>query len=252
MARPKKLNADYFSHDADMRNDPKLKALRRKFGIEGYAIWNMMLEILTDSDDFEYEWSELNIELLSGDFDVEPEFLKDIINYCFKLKLLQIENDLIFSQKMKSRFETLLNKRKRDVKAQKKELSLAETQNIGVIASEKPQSKVKENKVNENKVNEKRERKGNALAFDLLKAEKPEALDAYEMQNKKQVEDWGKLIKAFNNKMDLEIAQNKMKFDSEQLLPRFRGFSDSWIDNQDKYSKTPAPDSYESGKLTRF
>ena len=47
MARPKKNNADYFPHDADMRNDPKIRALRRKFGLKGYAIWNMFLESLT-------------------------------------------------------------------------------------------------------------------------------------------------------------------------------------------------------------
>ena len=32
MARPAKLNADYFSHDVDMRNDIRIKGLRRNFG----------------------------------------------------------------------------------------------------------------------------------------------------------------------------------------------------------------------------
>ena len=127
MARPKKLNADYFSHDSDMRNDPKLKALRRKFGIQGYAIWNMMLEILTDSDFFEYEWTDLNIELLSGDFDVEPELLKEIIDYCIRLKLLQKEENLIFSEKMKQRFETLLSKRNRERNTYKEEKPTTKT-----------------------------------------------------------------------------------------------------------------------------
>ena len=31
MARPKKNNADYFSHDNDMRNDERIIALIRKF-----------------------------------------------------------------------------------------------------------------------------------------------------------------------------------------------------------------------------
>jgi hypothetical protein len=34
MARPLKNNADYFPHDNDMRNDEKILALRRKFGLE--------------------------------------------------------------------------------------------------------------------------------------------------------------------------------------------------------------------------
>lgn len=38
MARPKKNNAEYYTHDADMRNDMKIKALRRKFSHTGYAV----------------------------------------------------------------------------------------------------------------------------------------------------------------------------------------------------------------------
>lgn len=135
MARPKKNNADYFSHDADMRNDPKIKALRRKFGFMGYAVWNLLLEVLTDSDFFTYEWSDLNIELLAGDFDCEPEQLTDVVNYCVQLKLLSIsESGDLTCNRLIERFEGLLSKRKRD--------------RSRVIAGENPQSKVKESKVN--------------------------------------------------------------------------------------------------------
>ena len=135
MARPKKDNADYFSHDKDMRNDNKLKAVRRKFKNEGYAIWNMLLEHLTDCDFFEYEYTELNIELLSGDFDIEPKLLKEIIDYFILLNLLILEGGFIKSLQLIKRFDSLLSKRKRD--------------NKRVIASENPQSKVKESKVKE-------------------------------------------------------------------------------------------------------
>jgi len=54
MARPKKLNADYFPHDVDRRNDLKIKALRTKFGFKGYACWCMMLEHLGNCNYFEY------------------------------------------------------------------------------------------------------------------------------------------------------------------------------------------------------
>jgi len=46
MARPIKLNADYFSHDAGMRNHRKIKSVRQKFGINGYGIWCMLIEYL--------------------------------------------------------------------------------------------------------------------------------------------------------------------------------------------------------------
>lgn len=80
MARPKKNNAEYFTHDADMRNDVKIKALRRKFSHTGYAVWNYLLETLTDSDFFEVEWEEINIELLAADYDVSVSELTEMLN----------------------------------------------------------------------------------------------------------------------------------------------------------------------------
>ena len=138
MARPKKDNADYFSHDADMRNDARIKAVRRKFGHVGYSVWSMLLEHLTDCDFFEYEYNELNIELLSGDFDVTPKELKDIISYFIKLDLIQEVDGIIKNDKLITRFDSLLTKRKRD--------------RSGVSVSDNPQSKVKESKVNKSKV----------------------------------------------------------------------------------------------------
>ena len=115
MARPKKDNADYFSHDADMRNDLKIKALRNKFGVEGYAVWNMLLEVLTDSTYFEYEWNEVSIELMAADFGIESIRLEEILFYSIKLKLLNhdLTTNVIYSQKLKDRFSGLLSKRER-------------------------------------------------------------------------------------------------------------------------------------------
>lgn len=150
MARPKKNNADYFSHDSGMRNDAKLKAVRRKFGIVGYGVYNMLIEHLTDCDFFEYEYSELNIELLSGDFDIETDDLKKMIEYFILLKLISKKDGKIYSKKLKERFESLINKRVRQ--SSKKQLSTTETQKQKVIVSDNPQSKVKESKVKETKV----------------------------------------------------------------------------------------------------
>jgi hypothetical protein len=148
MARPKKNNADYFPHDADMRNDPKIRALRRKFGLEGYAVWNMFLETLTDSDYFEYDWNKMNIELISGDFEIDPIKLRDIITYCKEIKLLSTGNEIIYCQKLKDRFEAVLVRRKRQRKVPLQELSTSITQLNEVLEPTNSQSKVKEKKLN--------------------------------------------------------------------------------------------------------
>jgi hypothetical protein len=151
MARPKKHNADYFSHDCDMRNDAKIKALRRKFGLVGYAVYNMLLEHLTNCDHFKFECTNLNIELLAGDFDMEPDLLLEIIDYLEQLTLISRESEFLFSDKLIERFEGLL--RKRTQKPHKKGVCAAETPKKEVSDVENPQSKVKYSKVNNTSTN---------------------------------------------------------------------------------------------------
>lgn len=132
MARPKKNNADYFSHESEMRNDVKIKALRRKFSHTGYAVWNYLLEVLTDAEGFSIRWEELDIELYAADFDLDTTELTDIVNYCIKLGLLQISNNMLYCDNLTSSFEGLMNKRGRAIKA-------TESQNPIVSEAETPQ-----------------------------------------------------------------------------------------------------------------
>jgi hypothetical protein len=176
MARPKKENADYFSHDKDMRNDYKIKAIRRKYKNEGYAIWNMLLEHLTDCDYFEYEYTDLNIELLSGDFDIEPSLLKEMIEYFILLKLLILKDGVIKSQQLIKRFDSLLKKRNRNTnlttnglqtaETLKNEVSVTETTKNGVMDVQNTQSKVKYSKVKYSKEEEEEEKENESYIFN--------------------------------------------------------------------------------------
>lgn len=114
MGRPRKNNAEYYTHDSGMRNDVKIKALRRKFSHTGYAVWNYLLEALTDSDDFRIEWNEINRELFAADFDVTEDELSAIVDYCLKIDLLQMVEGCILSDTLCGRFNTLIYKRSRD------------------------------------------------------------------------------------------------------------------------------------------
>lgn len=113
MARPKRNNADYFSHDAGMRDDPKVKALRNKFGITGYAVWCMMLEVLTNADFFTMRIEELEIEILSADFGIDADLFSEILSYMLKLRLLQsVDNCEYLSQKLTERLQPVVDKRR--------------------------------------------------------------------------------------------------------------------------------------------
>jgi len=151
MARPQKNNADYFSHDNDMRNDEKILAIRNEFGAEGYSIWCMLLEKLCKAEFFELPYSDKEVKLWAGDFRLDFKRLKLILDYFIDIDLLQKNENKIFSNELKLRFSGLLAKRTRDKdsfqqrKQTKKEVSV----------SEKPQSKVKYSKVNKSKDNNK-------------------------------------------------------------------------------------------------
>ena len=113
MARQNKNDAEFFPHDADMRNDIKVTALRRKFSHTGYAVWCFLLETLTDSEDFEMPYSEVDQELLAADYDVPVEELREIIDYATRIGLLQQEDGKVYSEALKRRFIPLLEARER-------------------------------------------------------------------------------------------------------------------------------------------
>lgn len=114
MPKPNKNSADYFSHDCDMRNDIKIRALRRKFGNTGYAVWCYMLETLTGSENFFAPYNTVSKELMAADFDIQVSELEAIIEYCMQLNLLQMNEDgQIYSRAHQRRFEDMLVKRER-------------------------------------------------------------------------------------------------------------------------------------------
>lgn len=160
MARPKKLNADYFPHDVDMRNDLKVKALRSKFGHKGYACWCMLLEHLGDCNYFEYEWNELNIELLSTDLGITSEELTEFVEYCIKLELLQIETNYLTCDKFTDRLIDVFSSKRDDFSMENsKRKSLGRVNSTEMEFTEgkpygNPESKVKESKVDKSKLHE--------------------------------------------------------------------------------------------------
>ncbi len=147
MARPRKENAEYFSHDSGMRNDEKVLALRSKFGNQGYAFWCMFLEILTHEEGFKKEIkTEVQKELLAGDLRVSVEEMQDILSFCSRIELLQEKDNIFWSDNLIKRLEPMVQKR--EFLRQKYEDKRVSAPEMPVSTAEMPQSKVKESKVN--------------------------------------------------------------------------------------------------------
>lgn len=174
MARPTKNSCDYFPHDKDMRHHKKIKSIRSKFKSAGYAIWVMTLEYLTGNDGNEFEYSDLEFELMSGDFDEPSELIKSVIDYAIKLELLFVENNFVYSESLNERLAPVYEKRGKAKELSKKQkrvngkyvsdtnnteatvITVTETtEQPTVTVTEMPQSKVNKTKVKKTKENKK-------------------------------------------------------------------------------------------------
>jgi hypothetical protein len=154
MARPKKNYCDYFPHDRDMRNHRKVKAIRTKFGPIGYAIWSMTLEYLTGIDGNEFEYSDVEFELMAGDFGVSAPEIQQMVDYCIKLGMLFLNDGFIHSESLDERLKPVYEKRG-DLKRKSEQQPRVNgkfvnnnTADYGVSAPESTQIKRKETKLN--------------------------------------------------------------------------------------------------------
>jgi len=154
MARPTKHNVDYFSHDCDMRNDIKIKALRRKYKHLGYSIYNITLELLGDTEYFQMKWDDATIELLTADYDCDNEELKEVINYCIQLNLFQLTHGHLHCDNFTKRLEETVLSRRKDYCSDNSPINKLNEVNVynnEVNVNNNTQSKVKESKVNKSK-----------------------------------------------------------------------------------------------------
>lgn len=157
MARPTKQTVDYFSHDCDMRNDIKIKALRRKYKHLGYSIYIITLELLGDTEYFQMKWDDTNIELLASEYDCDTDILKEIIDYCIQLNLFQIDYGYLHCPQFTKRLEDTLLVRRKDYCSNNSpisKLSGVNVDNNSINVNNNTQSKVKESKLNKSIIQE--------------------------------------------------------------------------------------------------
>lgn len=188
MGRPAKNSCDYFPHDRDMRDHKKVKAIRSKFGITGYAVWSMMLEYLTGSDGNEFEYSDMEFEIMSGDFGISATEIRSIVDYCISLEMLFNRNGFIHSESLDERLAPVYQKRGKAKELSKKQLrkngkfTSNNADESVVSVAEKPQSKVKESKGEQSKEDQKEENE-NFIFVDGCKIFDPlQTIEFYEAQ----------------------------------------------------------------------
>ena len=110
-------DAYYFKHDSNARNDPKIKSLISKYGLEGYGRFWVVIEMLRESahyklEEEEYIWDAL-AEQMKCDVKEVKAFIKDCVE---KFKLFIQEDGYFYSASLLERMiklDEIREKRKR-------------------------------------------------------------------------------------------------------------------------------------------
>jgi hypothetical protein len=111
-------DAYYFSHDYNARNDIKIKALRRKYGMEGYGRWWVTVELLREQSEFKLPLDEFIFETLAEEYGTTSEEAKTfILDCCDKFNLFVHDSEYFWSQSLLIRMERMQNIREKRAEA---------------------------------------------------------------------------------------------------------------------------------------
>ena len=153
-----KKDAFYFPHFANARHDRKLKRVQKELGLEGYAIYFQLLEILREQLDYKYPVND--IDLLADEMGTSEPKVKAVIGN-YDLFTLDEDNNF-FSIKQLYYLQPYIEKTQRARIAAKKRWdnvnddanAMQMHSKCNADAMQVKESKVKESKIKETKLKE--------------------------------------------------------------------------------------------------
>jgi len=174
MARQIKVGIDYFSHDVDILQDRKVKLIKAKHGLVGYAIFLRLLEELYRDKGYYLQIDEDFNILFSDDNNININVYINVLNDCINVGLFnhQLYNNykILTSKRIQQNYIDAISRRKevnfikeyliitmselKTFKDSKKVNVYINALNVNINAlnvNKSTQSKVKESKVKNNK-----------------------------------------------------------------------------------------------------
>ena len=107
--------AYYFSHDTNARNDEKILCLRADYGITGYGAFWVLIEMMFENQNTQL--SHNHVKGIAYSLNMEVELLTNIINSCIEYGLFVSDGDNFWSESLRTRKGTYINKREKKVEA---------------------------------------------------------------------------------------------------------------------------------------
>ena len=91
----------YFSHDCNARNDEKILAMRSIYGLEGYAMYFMTVEILREQNEYKLEITKYIWNTLAMQMHTDAKKVQEFITDCVEeFHLFTIENNFLYSESL--------------------------------------------------------------------------------------------------------------------------------------------------------
>lgn len=110
-------DARFFPHDDNARNDPKIKALIKKHGLEGYGRFWVIVEMMRASTNYRLVDKPLTWDSLSYDFNCDTKEVDCFIEDCVsKFDLFSRDNGFVYSMSLIARMLKLDTLRKKKAK----------------------------------------------------------------------------------------------------------------------------------------
>lgn len=136
-------DAYYFSHDTNARNDEKILCLRADYGMAGYGAFWILIEMMFENHDTQL--SHKRVKGIAYSLNMEVELLTNIINSCVEYGLFVSDGENFWSESLRKRKGTYINKREKKVEAG---LKSAEARRQKSLENSKQTTNVTEQKSN--------------------------------------------------------------------------------------------------------
>jgi len=166
--------AYYFSHDANARHDPKILAMRGEYGMFGYGVYWLIIEMMREQDEYKlplkkYIYNAIAMQVQCTDFakDNAKQFVSDCIN---EFDLFQSDDEHFWSNSLVKRMEkknTVSEKRKKAAQKrwekERQNNNSEEEESKSNANAEQNNANAMQNDANKKKGNEIKESKGNEV-----------------------------------------------------------------------------------------
>lgn len=192
-------DAFYFSHDSNARHDPKISELIADFGMEGYGIFWVIIEMMREQKEYKLELKRIGAIAIQT--NTTKATIRDLVNGCISdYNLFESDEEFFWSNSLVKRMKLREEKSKKAKMAIKKrwEKVKGKTKPKTEKKYVRNTSKVKESKVKKKKTKNGRKKFGEYGHVLFTKA-----------QYDKLLEDWGKekldhMIKVLDEGIELK------------------------------------------------